>query len=60
MYSWLAMSLKFLSSQIWGINVIQKGSGEQNCPKFICDFSFYFRALIKRCVLAEGVAYGAN
>ena len=44
------------SSQIWAINVVQKGAGEQKCSK-ICIF---FRAVIKRCVLAEGVACGTN
>ena len=46
------------SSQTWVINVVQKGSGEQNVQKLA--IFFYFRVVIKRCVLAEGVVCGTN
>ena len=38
---------------MWGINGVQIGTGEQK-------LAILFRAVIKRCVLAEGVACGTT
>ena len=46
------------SSQICGINIVQKGAGEQKC----CQNYYYdIVILVERCVLAvEGVVSGTN
>ena len=47
-----------LSSQIWGINIVQVGAGEQKC----CQNDYYdIVILAERCILAEeGVVCGTN
>ena len=46
------------SSQIWGINIVQKGAGEQKCCQ---NYHYDIVILVERCVLAEeGVVSGTN
>ena len=46
------------SLQIWGINIVQKGAGEQKCRQ---NYHYDIVILVERCVLAEeGVVSGTN